>query len=259
MENNLVSIYAPSIRALDLEKISSAQSIPSDFLLGKDGELSTYYIPFDYVNTKAKVVLVGITPGFTQWKNAMHEAQKQLLSGAPEKSAWIAAKRIGAFSGAMRNNLINLLDSIGVNTWLRIGCCDALFSSHADLVQTTSILRHPVFINGDNYNGTPSMVRTPFLRNQILTHFAQEVAQLNDPIFIPLGPKVSEAIAWLTEQGVLNKDRILDGLPHPSGANAERIAYFLGRKEKGALSAKTNAAQLDAVKSALMRRMEALA
>jgi hypothetical protein len=113
MENNLFSKYASSIRALNLEKISNAQSIPSDFLLGKDGELSTHYIPFDYVNTKAKVVLVGITPGFTQWKNAMIEAQKQLLSGASENSAWIAAKRTGAFSGTMRNNLINLLDAIG--------------------------------------------------------------------------------------------------------------------------------------------------
>lgn len=189
----------------------------------------------------------------------MLEAQKQLLSGAPEKSAWIAAKRVGAFSGAMRNNLINLLDSIGVNTWLRIRSCDALFSSHADLVQTTSILRHPVFINGDNYNGTPNMVRTPFLRHHILAHFAQEVAQINDPIFIPLGPKVTEAMAWLAEQGVLDKDRILDGLPHPSGANAERIAYFLGRKAKSALSSKTNAEQLDAVKSALTLKMATLA
>jgi hypothetical protein len=102
------------------------------------------------------------------------------------------------------------------------------------------------------------MIRTPFLRDQILAHFSQEAAQLNDPVFIPLGPKVTETMAWLAEQGVINKDRILDGLPHPSGANAERIAYFLGRKEKSALSVKTNAAQLDTLKSTLMLRVASL-
>jgi hypothetical protein len=29
---------------------------------------------------------------------------------------------------------------------------------------------------------------------------------------------------------------VLVGLPHPSGANAERIAFFLGRKAQHALS-----------------------
>ena len=56
----------------------------------------------------------------------------------------------------------------------------------------------------------------------------------------------------------MKKDRILDGLPHPSGANAERIAYFLGRKNKDALSVKTNAEKLDHAKSSMIRKIQAL-
>jgi len=50
----------------------------------------------------------------------------------------------------------------------------------------------------------------------------------------------------------------LHGLPHPSGANAERIAYFLGRKDRSALSAKTDAARLDAINRDLKKRVASL-
>jgi hypothetical protein len=34
------------------------------------------------VNGAARVVLVGISPGFVQWKNAVREARRQLALGA---------------------------------------------------------------------------------------------------------------------------------------------------------------------------------
>ena len=259
MDNTLFSRYAKHIVSTNLNVISSAAEIPDTFLLDQQGALTSHYIPFDVVNTKAKVVLVGITPGFTQWKNAMVEAQRQLKAGASPDAARIAAKRTGGFSGAMRPNLINLLDKIGLQRWLKIGSCEALFGQQSHLVQTTSILRHPIFVSNTNYNGTPSMIRTPFLRQHILDHFAKEAAQLQDVIYIPLGPKVSEGLSWLAGEGVLSADRILTGLPHPSGANAERIAYFLGNKTKEALSAKTNGPQLDTIRQALIAHVGRLA
>jgi hypothetical protein len=259
MENSLFTQYAQAIRTTNFNKVTRADDIPTNFLLARDGALSAHYIPFDIVNRAAKVVIVGITPGFTQWKNAMVEAHQQLQAGASPEAARLAAKRTGAFSGRMRPNLIHLLDAIGLPRWLNIASCEALFGAHAGLVQTTSILRHPVFVNGENYNGTPSMIKSAFLQKQVLEHFAQEVSQLDNPVYIPLGPKVSEGLRWLAGQGILKADRILDGLPHPSGANAERIAYFLGRKDRGVLSVKTNAAQLDVAREVLMLRVRQLA
>ncbi|TCS32919.1 hypothetical protein EDC30_11930 [Paucimonas lemoignei] len=254
-QNNHFSQYASAIRNLNLGSISHAGQIPSTFLLGQDRDLASYYIPFDIVNAGAKVVLVGITPGFTQWKNAMQEAQKQLASGAPLDVAHAAAKQTGGFSGALRPNLIALLDSIGLHGLLKVTSCDSLFGSNYSLVQTTSILRHPIFVGGKNYSGTPHMVKTPFLRHQILDHFAKEAAKMKNPLYIPLGPKVSKGLAWLAAEGVIKSDRILDGLPHPSGANAERIAYFLGRKKKEALSVKTNPALLDFLREKLVSQV----
>ncbi|WP_109483289.1 hypothetical protein [Paraburkholderia sp. C35] len=256
--STLFGQYAATIEALDLSRIKVPAQIPRSMCLDEEGELRCDYIPFDYVNPDARLVVVGITPGFTQWVNAIREAQIQIRGGAPATTALRAAKQTGAFSGAMRPNLVSLLDHIGIAQWLGISSCDALFKSGAHLIQTTSILRHPVFVDQANYSGAPSMIRTPLLQRQIEAHFVEEARLLCHAVFVPLGPKVSEGLDWLVQRGILPGERVLDGLPHPSGANAERIAYFPGRKPREALSMKTDATKLDASLAHLRAQVHAL-
>lgn len=250
--------YSAAIRALELDAIASSDYIPAQFLLARDGRYSSHYIPFESVNRAARVVVVGISPGFAQWKNAMREAQHQMGLGAARDAVLRAARQAGAFSGPIRANFVALLDAIGVQRWLGIASCASLFGKDAGLVHIGAILRHPVFVDGKNYSGTPAMPRHAFLREQTLHYFAHEAALLPDALYIPMGASVSEALDWLAGQGLLRADRILHGLPHPSGANAERVAYFLGKKDRAALSGKTNGAQLDAARQALLAQMENL-
>jgi hypothetical protein len=80
----------------------------------------------------------------------------------------------------------------GRSGWLGIESRAQLFTVHNDLVQTTSILRHAVFVGGDIYNGNHDMVKSGFLSRQMLEHFGEAVSQLNDAaLFLPLGPTVS--------------------------------------------------------------------
>ncbi|MGF6274836.1 hypothetical protein ABIB38_003227 [Massilia sp. UYP11] len=250
--------YAEAIRALDLSGIAAPADIPENFLLANDGRYRSYYVPFESVNRAARVAVVGISPGFVQWKNAMREAQRRMAAGASTDDVLVAARRAGAFSGAIRPNFVALLDAIGVQRWLGIASCATLFGPDAGVVQIGAILRHPVFVDGKNYSGTPAMPRHAFLREQTLRYFAHEAAMLPDALFIPMGASVGASLDWLAAQGVLRAERILHGLPHPSGANAERVAYFLGRKDRGALSGKTNGAQLDAARQALQAQMAGL-
>jgi hypothetical protein len=258
------SHFIEPIVGTEVDTISNPQSIPAAFLLARgktpnDKTLSIHYTPFDYVNTSARVVVVGITPGFAQWKNAVREARRQLALGAPLPDVLRAAKYNGAFSGAIRPNLVALLDHIGLQRWLGIASCATLWNVDAPLMHVTAVLRHAVFVDGKNYNGaSPGMVGTPLLQAQMLDHFAREAAALPDAVYVPLGPKVGQALSWLATRGVLDEARILHGLPHPSGANAERIAYFLGRKEKTALSSRTNGGQIDADRLALGAKMGTL-
>jgi hypothetical protein len=253
------SAFRDLILSTDPDAVATPAQIPDGFLLARAGALSAHYIPFDYVNGRARLVLVGIAPGFVQWKNAVREARRQLAQRAPEDDVLRAAKYTGAFSGAIRPNLVALLDHVGLQRWLGIGSCATLFGEHAHLMHVTAALRHPVFVDQKNYNGaSPNMLTTPLLQAQLLDYFAREAAALPGAVYVPLGPKVGLALDWLARRGVLPADRILHGIPHPSGANAERIAYFLGRKDKAALSSRTNGAQIDADRHALRARMAAL-
>ncbi|MBQ5950061.1 hypothetical protein [Massilia sp. ST3] len=250
--------YRQAIRDLDLAGVASPQAIPAAFLLAREGRYSSHYIPFESVNPAARVVVVGISPGFAQWKNAMREAQRQMAAGASDENTLRAARLAGAFSGAIRPNFVALLDAIGVQRWLGIASCATLFDVDAPLVQVSAILRHPVFVDGKNYSGTPAMPRHAFLREEMLRYFAHEAAMLPEALYIPMGASVSEGLEWLAGRGVLRRDRILHGLPHPSGANAERVAYFLGKKQKEALSGKTNGEMIDAARVRLLEQMRVL-
>jgi hypothetical protein len=247
------------VLATDPDAVKAPAQIPPSWLLARAGAVTAHYIPFDYVNLEARVVLVGISPAFVQWKNAVREARRQLAAGADDLEALRAAKYTGAFSGAIRPNLVTLLDHIGLQRWLGIASCATLFGADARLMHVTGVLRQPIFVDGKNYNGaSPNMLTHPLLQEQMLDYFAREAAPLADAVFVPLGPKVGLALAWLARRGVLDEDRILQGLPHPSGANMERIAYFLGRKEKTALSSRTNGDQIDADRRLLAARLAAL-
>lgn len=258
MKADLFGRFAPIIGSLSDAELAGAPSLYEKLSLAQDGALRVCYAPFDYVNPTAKLVLVGITPGTTQMLNALNKARSLLAQGQPHETILKAAKATGAFSGPMRPNLVALLDAIGIHQWLNIRSCGDLFVSSGHLVQTTSLLRNPVFVNGANYNGTPSMTKHPLLQEQLLNFFAQDIASLSDALFVPLGDKVAEALHFLSGKGFMAEDRILEGLPHPSGANAERIAYFLGRKGRGELSAKTNAEKLDEARIKLQSRVLAL-
>lgn len=253
--------YRDAIRGLDLAQVATPAQIPAAFLLGREGRYSSHYIPFESVHMQARLVVAGITPGFAQWKNAMREAQRQLAADGDDKDderVLRATRLAGAFSGAIRPNFVALLDAIGVQRWLGIASCATVFGEDAGLVQVSAILRHPVFVDGKNYSGSPAPLRHPFLREMVLRWFAEEARQLPDALYIPMGASVSDTLDWLVAEGVIPAGRVLHGLPHPSGANAERVAYFLGRKERAALSSKTNGAQIDAARAQLLAQMEAL-
>lgn len=259
MENRLFEKFAPVIRSLSIAELAGAPSLFEKLLLAQERNLEVCYAPFEHVNPAARVVIVGITPGKTQMLNAVKEARRQLDMGATAFEVLKAAKQTGAFSGTMRPNLVGLLDSIGLNRWLGIASCNALFGSANHLVQTASVLRNPVFVRGENYNGMPNMTKHPLLQKQLMSQFGDDIKAWPQAVFVPLGDKVAEALEYLAGCGLLDRNRILDGLPHPSGANAERIAYFLGKKNRDALSSKTNPEKLDKAKSIMISRVLALA
>jgi hypothetical protein len=248
--------FLHAIDALDFS--AGLTDWPEQLLMRREGDWATYYAPFDHVNMNARVVLVGITPGLTQAGNGLKALQRELRRGTPMPRALEVAKGFASFSGAMRPNLIALLDAIELSSILGINSAAQLFGDRTDLVHYTSVLRYPVTRGGENYGGTPSIVRTGYTREE-LHWFAEEAMALPEALFVPLGPAVTEALEQLASERRLNPERVLAGLPHPSGANAERIAYFCGRKPREALSKKTDPDRLDRARSSLLAQVRGLA
>lgn len=234
------------------ERYRSALLITRDvhnptLLIAEEGSLSVRYAPFDHVNPSAKIVILGITPGEVQANEAIRTARAALQRGLPDAEAMHLAKAAASFAGSMRANLVAMLDHIGIAKALDIASTASLWSSNLRLVQFASALRYPVFKASKNYTGSnPGMTSSGLLRKQLLAHTGTELASLPNALVVPLGPAVVEACRWLTTEGCLSQDRLIEGIPHPSGANGERIAYFMGRKERAALSSQTDSAKLDA-------------
>lgn len=262
METNLFSRYAHLLRGMIGAELRNEIDRPDRLLIESgyhgDKRLDIAYAPFDHVNPNARIVIVGLTPGRQQMRNALNEAWRQLRAGRTEEDALAAAKVYASFSGPMRANLVAMLDSVGVNHVVGLPSTTSLWNGDAGLVHFTSALRYPVFVEGENYSGAPAILYIPLLRAQLLRWFAKEMRALQDAIFVPLGPKVREALEAATTQAGVSKNRILSGLPHPSGANAERIASFLGRKSRSMLSAKVAPDRILADRAALEQKIAEL-
>ncbi len=262
MVQNLFSSFAPLLRSLTDAELQAEIARPQRLLIETGGSqsrvLEVAYAPFDHVNSRADVVIVGLTPGRQQMANALLAARRSLLQGRSEAQAAEDAKVFASFSGPMRSNLVAMLDSVGLHRTLGLASTGSLWGGDAHRVHFTSILRYPVFVNGTNYTGAPSPLATPLLHTQLMRWFAEEMSALPHAVFVPLGPVATEAVEVVARQVRLDRRQVLAGLPHPSGANAERIAFFLGRKRREDLSSKVAPEKLLAARTALTEKVSEL-
>lgn len=251
--------FVEAVRRLDLEAYRRGET-PPDLIMRRSSELVVSYAPFDHINHGAELVLVGLTPGRTQAANALEALRSALAAGCLMPDALARAKSTASFSGAMRSSLVAMLDHVGVPQHFGRRSAAEFFDPGSRLVHFTSALRYPVYLaSGVNYSGAPRPLSHPVLREIVDTWLAEEAEALPRAVWVPLGGHAEACLEHLAARGKLDRNRILSGLPHPSGANAERIAYFLGRKTREALSAKTNADRIDAARKQLLERVAALA
>lgn len=210
---------------------SEADMLRPQLLLAKDGPLTVRYCPFDSVNLKAKVVIVGITPGLRQMFLSCQEAQRALAEGLDGDEPLRLACDVGSFAGSMRTNLVSMLDGIRLHETLAIDTAGQLFEQRSDLLHSTSALLYPVFLNGNNYGGSPGPLTFPLLRAFVNQVFRTELAMVPDAVIIPLGRAVAALLQAEVDRGALQAQRCLFEFPHPSGANGHRARQYHAHRE----------------------------
>jgi len=204
-----------------LKKIDKRSVVSKDFLVNKDGNIEIYYAPFDYINSKAKIVIVGITPGLQQ----MTQSFQVIKDGKSLKEV----KDLSSFKGSMRTTLIKYMDELKINKILKIKSCESLFNLDSKYLHTTSLVKYPVFDKGKNYSGA-NILKKKILLDFIEKNFLEELKTLKKSIIVPLGNTVSSTIEYLNSKYNLKLECFLKGFPHPSGANARKNIQFKENK-----------------------------
>ncbi len=236
MKKNLYE-YKEKIMKLQLkDKYTKEELLIQDFLVDSENSIEIYYAPHnEYLNPKAKIFIIGITPGFQQMSTAIATARKEFELGSDIKEIQYKCKAAGRFSGVIRKNIISMLDEITLNKALNIDSCSELFNKKDYLLHTVSLIPYPVFVKKQNYSGhTPKLIKSEFLMKYIYENFIDEFNSLDnskDILLIPLGRAVEEVLLELASKELIKVGQILNNFPHPSGANVNRITQLKEHKE----------------------------
>jgi len=214
-----MSKFLKQIRSL--KKINKSTITNKNFLIKREDNIEVYYAPFDYINSKAKIMIVGITPGLQQ----MLKSFEAINEGRSLKEV----KDLSSFKGSMRATLIKYLDELNINKKLRINSCESLFNINSKYLHSTSLIKYPVFDKGKNYSGS-NLLKKKILLDFLEAHFVKELKKLDKTIIVPLGNTVSSTIDYLNNEFKLNLKCFLKGFPHPSGLNVRKDIQFRENK-----------------------------
>jgi hypothetical protein len=204
-----------------------ADLLVPDLLIAAEGSLRMFYSPFDWINRSARLVILGITPGWTQMELACRTVRVVLAEGQSSEYACRVAKQRASFAGSMRSNLVRMLDMLGLPGLLGIESSVDLFGKASHLLHTSSAIRYPVFVGVKNYTGSnPPAAKSRFLPRVAREILVPELDSLPEVAIVPLGRSVEAVLEALASEGCFKRKRWLTGFPHPSGANGHRARLF---------------------------------
>lgn len=121
---------------------SDSPSALRDDALGlvQQGDYSAFFAPLDWINDKADIVIVGVTPGKQQALEALLSFRAALSGGASLDEAAQRAKNAASFKGGMRSLGARLMDHFGLHRLFGLASTLDLFAGAAHRAHYTSVL-----------------------------------------------------------------------------------------------------------------------
>lgn len=237
MNKNIPTLkeYYEVIKALPLKKsYTKEELLVPEFCIEQEGNIAIYYNTHnEHINPNAKIFIVGITPGFAQMNTSIAAARQCIEEKVPIEEMPYRCKVAARFSGALRKNIIAMLDELDLPSCLGINESSELFNERDELLHTTSMIPFATFVKGKNYTGhSPDLMKTELLMDYVKTFFYPQVELLKDVLIVPLGRCVENVVLELIKEGKLKESQCLLGFPHPSGANVNRKKQFEEEKEQ---------------------------
>lgn len=207
----------------------------SSFWPESKNEFGQFYAPFDWINDSADIVLIGITPGKSQAKSALKSLRAALRMGKSAEEAAKMAKQAASFEGDMRDIAAQLMNRFDLHKLFRLADAAELFGTVSHRAHYTSLLRYPVLhwqtkkkkdgtktTGWFDYSGGDSAFTRDMLLRSIAEDFEPEIATFKDAWLVPFGPVPALALEKMADRGLVDRDRILPGVNHPSGTQWNR-------------------------------------
>lgn len=226
------SVIGMSEEAIELAVEKGALINDTQLARGKAGHLGAFYAPFDWINSKADVVIVGISPGKEQAKTALKTFRRQLLNEALNETtlrrALSEAKAAASFDGQMRDIAAKLMDHFRIHDLLGLSNSSQLFGAASGRAHYTSAYRYPVLANKNgvwaNYSGGEDVrsQSNPLLSGFVNDYLIPELQCFPDSWIIPFGPTPAAILSELGRSGIVDESKILAGLNHPTGQQWNR-------------------------------------
>lgn len=134
---------------------SDGPSVLRDEALGLvyEGEYRAFFALFDWINDRADVVIVGVTPGKQQALEALLSFRAALAAGGSLDDAARRTKSPASFKGGMRRLGARLMDHFGLHRLFGLSSMLELFGGAAHRAHYASVLRYPILKKSGNYAG----------------------------------------------------------------------------------------------------------
>ncbi|WP_026478465.1 hypothetical protein [Alkaliphilus transvaalensis] len=235
MRKHLLKDYERIITSLpEKDQYLLSDLLIPDLLIEEEGKLQIYYATHnEFINIEAKILIIGITPGWVQMEKSIRTARKCLIEGRSLEETARICKKESRFYGTMRMNIINMLDELRLHEYLGMKNNKELFNDHCPYLHTVSLIPYPVFVNRKNYTGhSPKIINSKFLMKYVNLTVEKDLKPLKRPLIVPLGRAVEEVLLSLIGEGKIDREQCLVGFPHPSGANGHRLKQFKEGKER---------------------------
>lgn len=240
-----INYFYKVIKSLPLkEKYTKEELLIPELLVEQQGNIELYYCAHnEVINPRAKIFIIGITPGFQQMEKSIVTARRCIEEGLSVEETVKCCKKAARFSGSLRKNMIQMLEELELHNALKIENMADLFDERDDLLHTTSMIPFSTFVNKKNYTGhQPNLMRNEFLMGYVEKNLIPQIDILKNALIIPAGRCVEEVIDHLVQRGILKEAQCLKGFPHPSGANVNCKKQF--EKEKFQMMNKIKAFEL---------------
>lgn len=265
-----VAEFLKEMSSTEVARRTRAGALVSDqrFGRGRHGDLGAFYAPFDWINTEADIVIVGITPGMRQAETALLTLRQRLITTALDDQSMARAlndaKKAASFEGPMRGIAAQLMDHFGFHHLFGLETTAELFGKAANRAHYTSVYRYPVLqekaAQWRNYSGgeAPKSRANPLLARFVEEYLIPELMCFKSAWIVPFGPTPAAVLNDLGKKGIIDQNRILSGLNHPSGEQWNRHNCQLDRVDHAHCAKNVGCAKVQDRSRVLRSQMAAL-